>query len=226
MSEKFYLVCFVVGFAFSALSFLLGTVHLPHWVHLPHLGIDHGVPHVHTHVHLPHAHVHVHAPAGAHGPGSANTYEVSPFNFSTLMAFLTWFGGAGYLLTHYERLWGLLALLVSIASGTVGGAIVFFFMAKVLMRPDENLDPADYDMVGVLGRLAVRIREDGGTGEIVYAQGGTRKTAAARSETGEAMEKGAEVVVTRYEKGIAYVRRWEDMTGEPRPEELRADDNK
>ncbi len=218
-AENFYLVCFVVGFAFSAVSFLLGTVHLPHWVHLPHLGIHHGVPHVHAHVHIPHAHAASPA-AGAQGPASPSTYEVSPINFTTLMAFVTWFGGAGYLLTHYERLWGLLALLASILAGVFGASIVFLFMAKVLMRPDENLDPADYDMIGVLGRLTVGIRENG-TGEIVYSQGGTRKSAAARSEGGEAMDKGAEVVVTRWEKGIAYVRRWEDMTGEPRSEEVR-----
>jgi hypothetical protein len=28
------------------------------------------------------------------------------------------------------------------------------------------------------------------------------------------MPKGTEVVVTRYEKGIAYVRLWSEMTGE------------
>ena len=75
------------------------------------------------------------------------------------------------------------------------------------------MDPADYDMVGVLGRLSIPIRE-GGTGEIIYSQAGTRRTCGARSENGAALEKGVEVVVTRYEKGIAYVRRWEEMSGE------------
>ena len=40
-----------------------------------------------------------------------------------------------------------------------------------------------------------------------------RRVAGARSEDGTAIAKGAEVVVQRYEKGIAYVRRWEDMAG-------------
>ena len=68
-------------------------------------------------------------------------------------------------------------------------------------------------MVGVLGKLSIPIR-DGGTGEIVFSQEGTRHVAGARSEDGAAIPKGAEVVVTRYEKGIAYVRRWEDFAGE------------
>jgi hypothetical protein len=43
---------------------------------------------------------------------------------------------------------------------------------------------------------------------------GTRRVCGARSEDGSAMMKGAEVVVTRYEKGIAYVRLWSQMAGE------------
>jgi hypothetical protein len=68
-------------------------------------------------------------------------------------------------------------------------------------------------MVGVLGKLCVPIRA-GGTGELVYAQVGTRRVCGARSEDGSAMAKGTEVVVTRYDKGIAYVRLWSEMSGE------------
>ncbi len=201
----FYLVCFVVGFVFSMLSFLMG-VHMPGNFHLPHLG--HGGD---LHVHLPHAGGHA-APGGGANGGHAGG-EVSPINIATLMAFLTWFGGIGYILTRYSVLLGIFALLLSVAAGLGGAALIFLFMAKVLVRPDENMDPADYEMVGTLGRLSVGIRA-GGTGEIVYTQGGARKSAAARSEDASAIEKGSEVVVTRFDKGIAYVRRWEDLTGE------------
>ena len=79
-----------------------------------------------------------------------------------------------------------------------------------LLRNEKNLDPSDYDMVGVLGRISSSIAA-GGTGEIVYSQEGTRHTCGARSEDGGAITKGSEVVVTRYERGIAYVRRWEEI---------------
>ncbi len=75
------------------------------------------------------------------------------------------------------------------------------------------MDPADYEMVGVLGRVSVSIRESG-TGEIIYSQAGTRRTCGARCENGNAVAKGSEVVVTRYEKGIAYVRLWTEISGE------------
>ena len=117
----------------------------------------------------------------------------------------------------------MLGLLVSAVVGLAGAAIVFWFMAKVLVKPDENLDPADYVMVGTLGKLTVGIRKKG-TGEIVYVHGGARKSAAARSEDGCPIEKGMEVVIERYEKGIAYVRRWDELTDEPRSEPARGTD--
>ena len=138
---------------------------------------------------------------------------VSPFNFVTLTAFLAWFGGTGYLLTRYSGLWVGFGLLASVTSGLVGGGIVFLFLSKVLISDDENMDPADYEMVGVLGRVSSSIRE-GGTGEMIYTQMGTRRVCGARSDDGSAIAKGTEVVVTRYEKGIAYVRLWSEMSGE------------
>ena len=97
--------------------------------------------------------------------------------------------------------------------GIGAAAVVFWFLAKVLMRREASLDPADYDMVGVLGKLSIPIRP-GGTGELVYAQEGTRRVSGARSDDGTPLPKGSEVMVTRYEKGIAYVRRWVDPAGE------------
>ncbi|MFZ0535485.1 MAG: hypothetical protein WAM47_01415, partial [Candidatus Sulfotelmatobacter sp.] len=138
---------------------------------------------------------------------------VSPFNFVTSTAFLAWFGGTGYLLTRYSGVWIGFGLLASITSGLVGGGIVFLFLSKVLISEDENMDPADYEMVGVLGRICSSIRA-GGTGEMIYTQMGTRRVCGARSEDATAIGKGSEVVVTRYEKGIAYVRLWSEMSGD------------
>jgi len=68
-------------------------------------------------------------------------------------------------------------------------------------------------MVGVVGRVSAPIRE-GGTGEIIFSQAGTRRGCPARSDRGAALTKDLEVVVARYEHGIAYVRPWDEFTGE------------
>jgi len=57
---------------------------------------------------------------------------------------------------------------------------------------------------------------------LVFTRGGTRHVAGARSEDGAAIPKGSEVIVTRYEKGIAYVRPFEDVLGEQEPKEKRS----
>lgn len=212
--SDFYLICFAVGFCFSFFSFVFGGSRLGR-LHLPHFH-GHGPA-----VQAPSAHAGVgHAPAAAQGtaPHAAGTQaprssSVSPFNPPSMAAFLAWFGGTGYLLTRFSALSVGIGLLLAVVVGTVGAGIVFLFLSKVLISDEENMDPADYEMVGVLGRLCVSIRQ-GGTGELLYSQMGTRRVCGARSEDGSAIPKGTEVVVTHYEKGIAYVRLWSEMSGD------------
>jgi membrane protein implicated in regulation of membrane protease activity len=184
--ETFYFFCFCIGFLCSLLSFLAGSTHL--------------------HLHLPRG-LHPHASHGSGGKGS----QTSPINFGTIAAFLAWFGGTGYLLSRYSTMWALLALSLAVLSGLFGAAVVFWFLFKVLLKHDRDLDPADYEMVGVLGRLSSTVRENG-TGEMIFSQDGVRRVASARGEDGQAIAKGVEVVVTRYERGIAYVRPWDEMS--------------
>ncbi len=214
----FYLACFIVGVVFSLLS-ILGSVrgfHISARLHLPHFFGHHPSPMHVGHAHIPGAVRPGGMAAGARGGMAARGAPVSFFNFSSLMAFLAWFGGTGYLLTRYSDFWTVLTFGISLAGGLVAAAIVFFFLVKVLLAHETVLDPADYAPAGVLGKVNVGIRP-GGTGEIVFSQGGTRRAAGARSEDGKAIPKGTEVIITHYEKGIAYVRTFADMAGEQEP---------
>src|SRR6266571_953046 len=109
MWTNIYLVCFLLGFSLSAVSWLLGVIglHLPH-LH-PHGARVHG-PHVAHGGHAPHA---AHAPAGGHSVHAHAASGPSFFNFSTATAFLAWFGGAGYLLTRYSSVWPLAGLFLA-----------------------------------------------------------------------------------------------------------------
>ena len=195
----FYLVCFVVGLFLSVLLFVTGGLHF----HTPHVHIQ--VPGLHGGGGGVHA-------GPAHGGRGGRVSSVNPF---TLTVFLAWFGGTGYLLSRHSTVWFFTALVISLLAGAGGAAVIYLFSARILSSPDEALDPADFEMVGVLGRLSVRIRE-GGTGEMIYSQAGTRRVCAARSEDGTAIVRGTEVVVTRYERGVAYVRCWAELSGEDR----------
>ena len=187
--SDFYLLCFIVGFSLSVLSFLAGAVH----IHLP------------FRLHLP-FHVAHHA-----GGGLRAAAHIPWLNMSTLLAFLAWFGGTGYILSTRSRLVAIASLGFATLAGLLAGWMVFKFMLKLVRGGDSELNEADYRIEGSVGSISVPIREQG-TGEVIFSLGGVRRGAGARSDDGKAIEKGAEVVIERYEKGIAYVRRWEEFT--------------
>jgi hypothetical protein len=181
--ESFYLICFGVGLALSVLSFAGGLGH----VHIGHLHMGH---HGHT--------------------GDARSHGASPFNMFTAMAFFCWFGGAGYLLSHYRIAVAPIVFLLAAVVGLAGAALIFGFLAKVLLPHERVLLPEDTEMRGVVGRVSSPLRPDG-VGEILFSLDGTRRSAAARAENGQLIPRDAQVLVIRYEQGIAWVRPFNDL---------------
>jgi membrane protein implicated in regulation of membrane protease activity len=192
--ETFYLICFGVGLVLSVAFFLGGFAHL-------HLG----------HLHIGHSPL-AHHGAGAHGSGSQGLSAVNGFTFT---AFLCWFGGAGYLLHRYSIFVAALVLLLSVVSGLFGAALLWAILFKVLLPRERVLNSEDTEMAGVLAKVSDSIRSNGGIGEILFLQTGARRSSAARSDDGRTIERGTEVVVIRYERGIAYVRPWAELEGDP-----------
>jgi hypothetical protein len=191
-----YLFCFLVGTVLSVFSFLAGAIHL----HLPF--------HMHLPFHAAHA-PHAHGVGGAR-VGRAGGTHISWFNASTVLAFLAWFGGVGYLMTRYSHLETFVVVAISTVAGMAAGWIVLRFLLKLAGTSDEPLRESDRRIVGAIGTVSMTIRENG-TGEIIFPLGGGRRCSGARTEDGMPIEKGAEVVIERYEKGIAYVKRWEEF---------------
>jgi membrane protein implicated in regulation of membrane protease activity len=183
-----YLICFVLGFVLSVLAAFtgLGRVHFGH-------------------IHFGHARIHSHAKAGG---------QMSALNGITLPAFLCWFGGAGYLLQQYSSIYAPLVFLLAAFSGMVGAGILYVAMFRFLIPHERVLSAEDTRMEGVVAHVSDAIRP-GGTGEILFSQADARRSAAARSETGDAIARGTEVVVLRYARGIAYVSPLEDLVRRP-----------
>jgi membrane protein implicated in regulation of membrane protease activity len=192
--DTFYLICFGVGLVLSVAFFLGGFAHL----HLGHLHIGH-------------------SPLAHHGAGvhSSSSRGLSAVNGFTLTAFLCWFGGAGYLLHRYSIFVAALVLLLSVVSGLFGAALLWAILFKVLLPRERVLNSEDTEMTGVLAKVSDSIRSNGGIGEILFLQTGARRSSAARSDDGRTIERGTEVVVIRYERGIAYVRPWAELEGDP-----------
>jgi membrane protein implicated in regulation of membrane protease activity len=184
--ETFFLICFLVGLILSVLSVAGGFTHL----HIGRLHIGH-TAHAHTH-------------GSSHGLSSVNGF--------TITAFLCWFGAAGYLLRHLTILVTPMILLLAIVSGLAGAAFLWVILFKLLLPRERVLTTEETEMPGVIAHVSNSIRDNGGLGEIIFSQTGARRSTAARSEDGTPIQRGTEVVVIRYERGIAYVRRFDELS--------------
>ncbi|MDP8908691.1 MAG: hypothetical protein M3N47_06145 [Chloroflexota bacterium] len=179
--------CFLFGILFTVASLALGFADLGH-------GGDNGDVGGHEH----------------EGP-------LAFISLSSVLAFLTWFGGVGYLVRNALNWWTPLSLVAGIVAGLAGAAAVGWAVKRVLRSSDGVLNPADYRLVGMIGRVTSSIRPDG-FGEIVYEQAGTRHVAAARAAGADGIARGVEVIVLRLERGVAIVQPWDEllaMSGQP-----------
>ena len=193
--ELLYLACFAVGLVLCVASIFTGG----HHGHL-HLG-------GHTHLATPRL--------GATHPAHAATgHGVTHVNGFTLTAFLCWFGGAGYLMRTHGSFTFALVLLCATLSGLAGAGLVSWFLGSVLLSHERPLTAEETATAGVLGRVSGPLRP-GVTGEILFTQLGSRRSAPARSDDGAPIPRDAEVIVLRYEHGIAYVRRWDELAPDP-----------
>jgi len=200
--EGFYFACFIAGLLLSLVSLVGGMGHS-------------GFSHLSWHFHASHLPGVSHTPhsalgkAGVHAP-SQGPMTVPWWNAFSIMVFLCWFGAAGYLLTHYGSFVTGVVFVLATLAGLAGGALVFWFLNKVLLADDLELTAEDTAVEGAVGRVSAPIRI-GGTGEVLYEQMGARRSVPARAESGESISLDEEVFVMRYENGIAYVRRWEEL---------------
>lgn len=197
--SSLFLIAFLIGLVFTALSFLLGFDHGSHLeighvdtAHVAGLDAGHGLGHVD-------------APPG--NGGASHAGGPSPFNLMSAMAFLTWFGGAGFVLYYFLAWAALLSLAAALLAGFAGGAIIFLVLARVVWPNQTVMRPDEYRLEGTIARVSVPIRE-GGVGEVVFSKGGTRRSEGARSLDGSPIARGTEVVILRYERGLAVVQPW------------------
>jgi membrane protein implicated in regulation of membrane protease activity len=177
--ETFFLACFAIGLLFTVASFVLGGLH--------------GAAHVGQHV--------GHAGHAGHGPGATPL-----LNGSSFVGGLTWFGAAGFVLVRLGWFSLPVALIAALAVGALGWYVIARYLGMIL-KGEVEMDPADYRLEGTLGKLSAGI-PTGGTGEVLFEKGGTRRSESARALGGAAIPRGTEVVITAYEDGFATVQPW------------------
>lgn len=202
-TANWYLLCFAFGFVWAIASLLMGSLRIHGPAHSGHLA-HHGPLHHY----------------GGRGSRAGSNAAWDFLNIHSIAIFLAWFGGCGYLMSRHS---GLAVVAILIASALVGLAASFavVLFLRFLSARERVLDPLDYEMTGVLGHVSSPIHQRG-TGEIFFVRDGARTSACARSDDGQPIERGTEVVVTRYEGGIAYVRTWDSFAEAETENDLRS----
>ena len=176
-----YLFCLVVGCVFVLGSAILG-----------HFGGDHG---------------HV-SGSGGHAEAGADSSDSPGFSiFSPIImaAFVTAFGAFGLIFTQFEAT---KSPAVSAGLSVVGALAVSGLLVSVLGKLFHVSDSSSESQVATLvGHVATVISPipAGAVGEIAYVQSGTRYTAPAREERGEAISTGSQVKITRVVGSQFYV---------------------
>ena len=141
--------------------------------------------------------------AGDHSIGGDHGAD-HMFNITSILAFITWFGGVGYVVRNGTGWNWAFALVLALIAGFGAAWVVKQFITKILRSGEYTLDPRDFQRVGTLARVTSTIRP-GGVGEIVWEQRGARMVGSARSTSESPIGRGTEVLIMKVERGIAIV---------------------
>jgi len=141
-------------------------------------------------------------------PAGERSFRLSP---ALIVAILTVFGLAGYVLTRLGVGTAITRLLSSAALAAAAAFLAGYLVKKWwTVTPEHDVDDERYVLQGHVARVTKSIRA-GVDGEIGYDIGRERHVMRARGYDDAALSEGTEVVIERIEDGIAYVEAWVEV---------------
>lgn len=147
-----------------------------------------------------------------HGVESDRGAEVSRpaphLNLPALAALMVAFGAVGYMLIRNSTLGSLPTIAIALGSGVAGWLGMTFLMAKWALKPGNP--NAHHHAEAIQGQLAQVVDPISPTslGSIRYQKNGKDHESPARGITAINLPHGADVVIDRFDDGIAVVEDW------------------
>ncbi|GCE47025.1 hypothetical protein EI42_00550 [Thermosporothrix hazakensis] len=212
----FFIFCFGFGLLFLLIVAMMGSIGHGH-VH--DVGGHHFSDLLHTH--------HVDTGYGDHGAHGHNDGMITDgdggdhhfsllaiLNPTAIVLFLLWFGFFGYLFKNGVHFEFPLTMILSIVGGVIIAALILKLLNRIAGGSEGETIQDVSDRTGLVGKVTLTIQE-GSIGEIMYTSpSGLRKSIPARSVDGRRLERGQEVVVLSYQKGVAEVDTWEHFVSQ------------
>lgn len=183
MDSLIYLFCLGAGLVFTILTFAMG-----HFMG----GGDHGQV----------------DGSGGHaeaGVDSSDMPGVSALSPTVIATFVTAFGGLGTIFSRVPATktpW--VSAPLSVLGATALAGVMLWVLRQIFSHTQGSSESKVSTVVGMDAMIVSPIPADG-VGEIAYVQGGTRYTAPAREETGQAIAAGRPVRITRIIGSQFYV---------------------
>lgn len=143
--------------------------------------------------------------------GNGHLFEM--FNLSSILAFITWFSGVTYIVRNGLGVFAGIAIVIGLIFGVAGAYAISWFLYSFLRKNSPELNPADWDQVGQIGKVTGTIFENG-IGEIIFERHGSRHSIPARTKDGVGIQRETEVVILDIEKGVAIVQPWTELLDE------------
>jgi membrane protein implicated in regulation of membrane protease activity len=156
-----------------------------------------------------------HAEAGYDHSGVPGISFFSPL---VLAAFIAGFGGLGIVFSGFKptsNVW--VSAPLSVGGSFCFALLVLYLFNAVFSRTQSSSESKVSSLVGQTASIISPIPPNG-VGEIAYVQGGSRYTAPARTENGEAVAAGKPVRITRIVGTQFYVEP-DPVTAQPQPDQ-------
>lgn len=125
-----------------------------------------------------------------------------------VVAFLSMFGLAGYLIVRHSELGPARTLLASLALGVAWAFVVTrAAIATARLTPAHDPDDPRFSLQGCVAMVTATIPA-AGEGTITFTDGSGSRSVSARTIDDQPVESGQEVCIERIDDGVAYVELW------------------
>jgi hypothetical protein len=118
------------------------------------------------------------------------------------------FGAIGYLIVRNSSLGSSATMLIALGSGVAGWLGMTFLMAKWALKPSAFSAHDEAEEIQGQPAQVVDPISAGVLGSIRFQKNGRMHDAPARGITTENLPRGTEVVIDRFEDGVAIVEDW------------------
>lgn len=131
--------------------------------------------------------------------------DLSPFlNPALILAFITFFSAAAYILELATSLSSIVIAIISVFIAFILAAVLHFFVFIPIKSAEESLSYTEESLKGRVGRIILSVPEDGFGEIIIESKSGTISKPAASYDQ-EAITEGKQVLVIDVKKGVLYV---------------------